>query len=99
MTCIDVFIVERLNLTDAPLTPGNVHEVVRTITRWQQFCRYLQISDNPNSKMKTLTFFIQEPYFEASWKKIALALYHTCEERDIDVLFQYMKSPSGQLLS
>ena len=46
--------------------------------------------------METVEFFIGEPYFEASWKKVALALYHSNEEKAIDDLFQYMKSPTGK---
>ena len=45
--------------------------------------------------MKTLDFFIEKPYFEASWKKIALALYHSLEDDAIDTLFIYMKSATG----
>ena len=46
--------------------------------------------------METVKFFIGEPYFEASWKKVALALYHSSEEKAMDELFQYMKSPTGK---
>ena len=46
--------------------------------------------------METVEFFIGEPYFEASWKKVALALYHSNEEKAMDDLFQYMKSPNGK---
>ena len=42
-----------------------------------------------------MEFFIKEPYFEASWGKIALALYYSEEECAIDDLFNYMKSPGG----
>ena len=46
--------------------------------------------------METVEFFIGEPYFEASWKKVALALYHSSEQKAMDELFQYMKSPTGK---
>ena len=48
------------------------------------------------SILETITFFIEEPYFEATWKKVALALYHNHEEMALDKLFYYMKSPTGK---
>ena len=80
--------------TDAPLTTENVYEVVKTTKSWNQFCRYLRIPDTPNNR-EALTFFIEEPYFEACWTAIALALYHIDDEESIDILFDYMKSPAG----
>ena len=87
----------RLNLgalTDAPLTPKHVFEVVKDIHNFKQFCRHLHIAER-QSEMKTLQFYVEEPYFEASWKKIALALYHSHEETSIDSLSNFMKSPPG----
>ena len=80
-------------LTDAPLTPKHVFEVVKDIN-FKQFCRHLHIAER-QSVMKTLHFYVEEPYFEASWKKIALALYHSHEETSIDSLSNFMKSPPG----
>ena len=48
------------------------------------------------SILDTVSFFIEEPYFEATWKKVALALYHNNEEMALDRLFHYMKSPTGK---
>ena len=83
-------------MTDAPLTPENVYKVVGAIKKWKQFCRYLHIDDKRNRK-QVLAFFIEEPYFEASWKKVALALYYSFEDDAINALFFYMKSPTGYI--
>ena len=64
------------------------------VSDWNAVCKCLHLLVKP-SKMETVEFFIGEPYFEASWKKVALALYHSNEERAMDDLFQYMKSPNG----
>lgn len=72
-------------------------EVVQTIKGWKQFCRYLHLQDKPNRK-EVIKFFVEEPYFEASWKKVALSLYYSSEEDAIDKLFRYMKSPTGHFL-
>ena len=48
------------------------------------------------SVLDTVSFFIEEPYFEATWKKVALALYHNNEEMALDRLFHYMTSPTGK---
>ena len=79
---------------DAPLTTEHMYKVVRTIRHWKQFCRYLCVHDKED-KRKTIAFFIEEPFFEASWKKVALALYYSFEDDTIDALFFYMKSPAG----
>ena len=84
-----------LPCTDAPLTPANMLEALQKVLDWNAFCKCLHLLVRP-SKMETVEFFIGEPYFEASWKKIALALYHSNEEEAIDDLFQYMKSPTGK---
>ena len=81
-------------LTDAPLTTKHVFEVVKDIYNFKQFCRHLHIAER-QSVVKTLQFYVEEPYFEASWKKIALALYHSHEETSIGSLSDYMKSPPG----
>ena len=81
-------------ITDAPLTTENVYKVIEMVKQWKEFCRYLHIDDKQNRK-KALAFFIEEPYFEASWKKIVLALYYSFEDDTIDALFFYMKSPAG----
>ena len=67
------------------------------IKQWKEFCRYLHIDDKQN-KRKALAFFIEEPYFEASWKKVALALYYSFEDDTIDALFFYVKSPAGYFI-
>ena len=79
---------------DAPLTTANVFQVVETIEGWKQFCRYLHLQDKSNRK-EVIKFFVEEPYFEASWKKVALSLYYCNEESAIDKLFHFMKSPTG----
>ena len=71
--------------------------MVKGIQNFKLFCRHLCIGER-ESVTKTLQFYVEEPYFEASWKKVALALYHSFEDRCIDSLFMYMKSPPGQLL-
>ena len=81
--------------TDAPLTTANMLEALQNVLDWKAFCKCLHLLVRP-SKMETVEFFIGEPYFEASWKKVALALYHSSEEKAIDDLFQYMKSPTGK---
>ena len=81
-------------LTDAPLTTANVFNVIRRISNWKQFCKHLHLQDQMDRR-ETVEFFIKELYFEASWGKIALALYHSGEECAIDDLFNYMKSPAG----
>ena len=81
-------------LTDAPFTAKHVFEVVKDIHNFKQFCRHLHIAER-QSVVKTLQFYVEEPYFEASWKKIALALYHSHEERSIDSILNFMKSPPG----
>lgn len=81
--------------TDAPLTTENAYQVVRASTRWKQFCRYLHIPHKLN-KRETLKFYMEEPYFEACWVAIALALYQIHDDESIDILFHYMKSPAGE---
>ena len=84
-------------LTDAPLTAALVHGVVKEVHNFNQFCRELCIAKQETA-IKTIQFYVEEPYFEASWKKIAFALYHSLEDRSIDSLFHYMKSPPGWYL-
>lgn len=79
---------------DAPLTTVNVLRVVEVISNWKKFCKYLHLQEQMDRR-ETIEFFIQGLYFEASWRKIALALYHSQEEYAIDDLFNYMKSPAG----
>ena len=79
---------------DAPLTTAHAHEVVKGIADFKQFCKQLCIAQK-DSIVTTLQFYIEEPYFKASWKKIALALYHAFEDKSINNLFHYMKSPPG----
>ena len=81
--------------TDAPLTSANLLEALQNVLDWNAVCKCLQLLVKP-SKVETVEFFIGEPYFEASWKKVALALYHSNEEKAMDDLFQYMKSPTGK---
>ena len=67
---------------------------MKVITCWKEFCRDLQIPDNPDRR-EALALYIEVPYFEASWKHIALSLYHCGEENAVDALFQFMKSAAG----
>ena len=84
-------------ILDAPLTTENVFQVVETIEGWKQFCRYLHLQDKSNRK-EVIKFFVEEPYFEASWKKVALSLYYCNEGNAIDKLFHFMKSPTGDYI-
>ena len=93
----NIFTLDCTFLSDAPLTIALAYRVVKGVQDFKRFCSHLCIAER-ESVAKTLQCYIEEPYFEASWKKIALALYHSFEDRCIDSLFLYMKSPPGQLL-
>ena len=81
-------------LTDAPLTAQIVYEVVKEIYNFKQFCRNLCVAQR-QTVMKTLQFYVEEPYFQATWKKLAMAIYQSHEDNAIDSLSDYMKSPPG----
>ena len=80
---------------EAPLTAEHLLDVLRSVNDYDAFCRALRVAPRP-SILDTVSFFIEEPYFEATWKKVALALYHNNEEMALDRLFHYMKSPTGK---
>ena len=80
--------------SEAPLTAEHLLDVLRSVNDYNAFCRALCVTPRP-SVLDTISFFIEEPYFEATWKKVALAVYHNNEEMALDKLFQYMKSPTG----
>ena len=61
---------------------------------WKEFWKFLKIGEKP-TRMATVSFFVEEPYFQASWKSIAMALYLRMEDEVVDALFNYMKSPAG----
>ena len=69
-------------------------EVVKRIRDCSKFWEFLKIGQQP-TKLATVKFFVEEPFFKASWKTIALTLYQTHEDTAIDALFQFMKSPAG----
>ena len=48
------------------------------------------------SLLNKVSLFIEEPYFEATWKKVVLAVYNNNEEMALDNLLHYMKSPTGK---
>ena len=84
-------------LTDAPLTTTHAHEVVKEVRDFKGFFLYLKIGEK-ETVTKTMEFYLDEPFFQASWKHIALGLYNTFEDWSIDKLFLYMKSPPGECL-
>ncbi|CAI8056640.1 hypothetical protein GBAR_LOCUS30868, partial [Geodia barretti] len=87
-----VDLMEQYVREDAPLTAVLAHEVLKKVENFSQFCKHLCIARR-ETVIKTIQFYVEEPYFEPSWKKIALGLYHSYEDRSIDSLFHYMKSP------
>ena len=48
------------------------------------------------SLLNKVSLFIEELYFEATWKKVALTLYNNNEEMALDNILHYMKSPTGK---
>ena len=83
-----------LSSIDAPLKPEYVFKVLKLISDWSAVWKFLKVGEQP-TKMATVSFFVEEAYFEASWMEIALALYNTNQDKAIDALFQYIKSPAG----
>ena len=79
---------------DAPLKPEDVFKVLKLISDCSVVWKFLKVGEQP-TQMATVSFFVEEPYFEASWMEIALALYNTNQDKAIDGLFQYIKSPAG----
>ena len=82
---------------EAALTAEHLLDVRRSVNDYDAFCRALCVAPRP-SVLDTVSFFIEEPYFEATWKKIALALYNNNEKMALDKLFGYMKSPTGKCI-
>ena len=89
-----VMYVCTLSSIDAPLKPEYVFKVLKLISDWSAVWKFLKVEEQP-TQMATVSFFVEEPYFEASWMEIALALYNTNQDKAIDALFQYIKSPAG----
>ena len=75
------------------------------VAKWKEFCWSLLIEVKPtftsshNDKQDTMECFLNAPYCQASWQTVALALYHRMEERALDNLFHYVKSPAGKYTS
>ena len=90
--------------TDAPLTISNLMSAVSPVAKWKEFCWSLLIEVKPtftsslNDKQDTMECFLNAPYCQASWQTVALALYHRMEERALDNLFHYVKSPAGKYM-
>ena len=81
--------------TDVPLTADHLLDVLENVNDWKGFFEYLCVEPRP-SLLDTVTFFIKQSNVEVTWKKVALALYHNNEEKAMDRLFHYMKSPTGK---
>ena len=81
--------------SDAPLTADYLLDVLKTVNDWKGFFNHMCVAPR-SSVLDTVTVFIEEPNVEATWKKVALALYHNNEEKAMDRLFHYMKSPTGK---
>ena len=94
-----IFIIYNIFLlkiySDAPLTADHLLDVLKTVNDWKGFFNYMCVAPR-SSVLDTVTVFIEEPNVEATWKKVALALYHNNEEKAMDRLFHYMKSPTGK---
>ena len=89
-----VIYVCTLSSIDAPLKPEYIFKVLKLISDWSVVWKFLKVGEQP-TQMATVSFFVEEAYFEASWTEIALALYNTNQDKAIDTLFQYIKSPAG----
>ena len=74
-------------------------KVLDKVSNWSQFCTYFQLQEKFD-RQDTLELLFSEPEFEAtmSWKRVAWALYHCSEERAIDDITEYMKSPTGEFV-
>ena len=89
---------------DAPLTVANLMRALGPVVKWKVFCDSLNIkvdqgfSSTYEDKQATMQYFLDNPHCQASWKSVALQLYHHREERALDNLFNFMKSPHGQLM-
>ena len=98
---IEYFIIIIYNIfllkiySDAPLTADHLLDVLKTVNDWKGFFNYMCVAPR-SSVLDTVTVFIEELNVEARWKKVALALYHNNEEKTMDRLFHYMKSPTGK---
>ena len=98
---IEYFIIIIYNIfllkiySDAPLTADHLLDVLKTVNDWKGFFNYMCVAPR-SSVLDTVTVFIEELNVEATWKKVALALYHNNEEKAMDRLFHYMKSPTGK---
>ena len=88
-------------LIDAPLTADNLMRALTPVAKWKEFCWALLLevkatfNSSYNDKQDTMECFLDSPYCRPSWQTVALALYHRMEERALDNLFYYVKSPSG----
>ena len=89
---------------DAPLTVTNLMRALGPVVKWKAFCNSLHIeveeglSFTYGDKQDTMKYFLDNSHCQASWKSVALQLYHHMEERALDNLFNFMKSPRGQLM-
>ena len=97
MLCVDFF-------PDAPLTVKNLMRALGLVSKWKTFCNSLLIevdrgfSSAYEDKQETMQYFLDNPHCHASWKSVALQLYHHMEERALDNLFNFIKSPEGPLM-
>ena len=98
MYCINFVFFLKIYL-EAPLTAKHLLDVLRDgdVNDYDAFFRALCVAPRP-SVLDTVSFFIEEPYFKATWKKIALALYNNNEKMALNKLFGYMKSPTGECI-
>ena len=69
--------------------------MLKTVNDWKGFFNYMCV-DPRSTVLDAVTVFIEGLNVEATWKKVALALYHNDDEKAIDRLFHYMKSPTGK---
>ena len=91
----NIFLLKIILYSDAPLTADHLLDVLKTVNDWKGFFNYMCVAPR-SSVLDTVTVFIEELNVEATWKKVALALYHNNEEKTMDRLFHYMKSPTGK---
>ena len=90
---------------DAPLNVKNLMRALGPVSKWKTFCNSLNIKVDQGffgtyeDKQETMQYFLDNPHCQVSWKRVALQLYHHMEERALDNLFNFIKSPHGQLMS
>ena len=75
----------------------NLKKALDRVSNWTQFCTYFQLQEK-SDKHETLQLLLSEPDFKATmtWKRVAWALYNCSEDKAIDDIFDYMKSPTGK---